>query len=78
MSKKGNCRDNAVAESFFKSLKTELLYGYKLMDKKQMRLAIFEYIEVWCRKQRRHSYLNCQTIDEFNEQYRIQNNKNVA
>lgn len=78
MSRKGNCWDNAVAESFFKSLKTELLYGYKLMDKKQMGLAIFEYIEVWYRKQRRHSYLNYQTIEEFNEQYRIQNLKNIA
>lgn len=78
MSRKGNCWDNAVAESFFMSLKTELLYGYKLMDKKQMRLAIFEYIEVWYRKQRRHSYLDYQTIEEFNEQYRKQNIKYVA
>lgn len=78
MSRKGNCWDNAVAESFFKSLKIELLYGYKLMDKKQMRLAIFEYIEVWYRKQRRHSYLNYQTIEEFNENYRKQNIKYVA
>lgn len=78
MSRKGNCWDNAVAEPFFKSLKTELLYGYKLMDKKQMRLAVFEYIEVWYRKQRRYSYLNYQTIEDFNEHYRKQNNKNVA
>lgn len=78
MSRKENCWDNAVAESFFKSLKTGLLYGYKLMDKKQMRLAIFEYIEVWYRKQRRHSYLDYQTIEEFNEQYRKQNIKYVA
>ena len=78
MSRKENCWDNAVAETFFKSLKTGLLYGYKLMDKKQMRLAIFEYIEVWYRKQRRHSYLDYQTIEEFNEQYRKQNIKYVA
>ncbi|MFV8368546.1 IS3 family transposase [Flavobacterium sp. LB2R40] len=46
MSHKGNCWDNAVAESFFKSLKTELIYGYKLISKKQMKLKIFEYIKI--------------------------------
>ena len=44
MSRKGNCWDNAVAESFFKSLKTELIYGNKLVTKDQMKLLIFEYI----------------------------------
>ena len=43
---KGNCWDNAVAESFFKSLKTELIYGNKLITKEQMKLEIFEYIEI--------------------------------
>src|SRR5690554_6391604 len=46
MSRKGNCWDNAVAESFFKSLKTELIYGNKLIMKQQMELEIFEYIEL--------------------------------
>jgi putative transposase len=46
MSRKGNFWDNAVAESFFKSLKTELIYGTKLISKDQMKLEIFEYIEV--------------------------------
>ena len=44
MSRKGDCWDNAVAESFFKSLKTELIYGNKLITKEQMKLQIFEYI----------------------------------
>lgn len=76
MSRKANCWDNAVAESFFKTLKTELIYGNKLISKQQMRLEIFEYIEVWYNKIRRHSALNYKTIDEFNNQ----NNylKNVA
>lgn len=78
MSRKANCWDNAVAEAFFKSLKTELIYGNKLMNKNQMRTAIFEYIEIWYRKQRRHSYLDYMTIDEFNQQYKKQNIKNVA
>ena len=78
MSRARNCWDNAVAESFFKSLKTELIYGTKLMGAKQMRNRIFEYIEIWYRKQRRHSYLDYQTIEEFNNQYRKQNMNNVA
>ena len=58
MSRRGNCWDNAVAESFFKSLKTELIYGNKLITKEKMELEIFEYIEVWYNKKRRHSTLN--------------------
>ena len=66
MSRKGNCWDNAVAESFFKSLKTELIYGNKLKSKQQMKLALFEYIEIWYNKKRRHRTLNYKTIEEFN------------
>jgi transposase InsO family protein len=58
MSRKGNCRDNAVAESFFKSMKTALVYGNKLISKEQMKLEIFEYIEIWFNKKRRHSALH--------------------
>lgn len=75
MSRKGNCWDNAVAESFFKSLKAELIYGNKLISKEEMKLEIFEYIEIWYNKKRRHSALNYQNIDEFNNQF---NYKNVA
>ena len=75
MSRKGNCWDNAVAESFFKSLKTELIYGNKLITKEQMKLEIFEYIEIWYNRKRRHSALNYATIEEFNNQI---NYKNVA
>jgi len=76
MSRKGNCSDNAVAESFFKSLKTELVYGNKLISKEQMKLEIFEYIEIWYNKKRRHSALNYMNIEEFNNQ--IKKYKNVA
>ena len=68
MSRKRNCWDNAVAESFFKSLKTELIYGNKLITKEQMKLQIFEYIEIWYNQKRRHSALNYITIMEFNNQ----------
>lgn len=76
MSRKGNCWDNAVAESFFKSLKTELIYGNKLITKEQMKLQIFDYIEIWYNQKRRHSALNYMTIKEFNNQ--SNNYKNVA
>jgi transposase InsO family protein len=46
MSRKGNCWDNAVAE-FFKTLKTEQIYGNKLISKEQMERDIFEFIEIW-------------------------------
>ena len=75
MSRKENCWDNAVAESFFKSLKTELIYGNKLISKEQMKLEVFEYIEIWYNRKRRHSALNYATIEEFNNQIKY---KNVA
>src|SRR5690554_6110410 len=74
--RKGNCWDNAVAESFFKSLKTELIYGNKLVTKEQMKIDVFEYIEIWYNKKRRHRALNYKTIEEFNNQNQFY--KNVA
>ncbi|SHN06097.1 Transposase InsO and inactivated derivatives [Chryseobacterium carnipullorum] len=74
MSRRGNCWDNAVAESFFKSLKTELIYGNNLVTKEKMGLEIFEYIEVWYNKKRRHSTLKYKTIEEFNNQNKIYQN----
>lgn len=56
MSRKGNCWDNAVAESFFNSLKTELIYQNKFKTKAQANQAIFEYIEIFYNRQRLHSY----------------------
>jgi transposase InsO family protein len=76
MSRKGNCWDNAVAESFFKTLKTEQVYGNKLISKKQMKLDLFEYIELWYNRKRIHSALKYKTIEEFWNQ-KI-NFKNVA
>ncbi|HLR49664.1 MAG TPA: integrase core domain-containing protein, partial [Candidatus Sphingobacterium stercoripullorum] len=65
MSRKGNCWDNAVAESFFKTLKTEQIYGNKLVSKAQMKMDLFEYIEIWYNRQRRHSAIGNLTIQEF-------------
>jgi putative transposase len=55
MSRKGNCWDNAVAESFFASLKSELKPQQVWRTRDQARTAIFEYIETWYNPKRRHS-----------------------
>jgi transposase InsO family protein len=55
MSRKGNCWDNAVAESFFASLKVELMPERTWRLRSDARTAIFEYIETWYNPQRRHS-----------------------
>ena len=65
MSRKANCWDNAAAESFFKSLKTEAIYGYKLVSKQQMEFTLFEYNEIWYNRKRRHSYIGNRTILEL-------------
>lgn len=55
MSRQGNCWDNAVAESFFHTLKTELIYGEDLKTHAQAQTVVFEYIEVFYNRQRCHS-----------------------
>lgn len=67
MSRKGNSIDNAVAESFFNTFKGELLVGNSILTRKQMRVKVYEYIENWYNKKRRHSYLGYKTIEEFNK-----------
>lgn len=52
MSRKGNCWDNAVAENFFKTLKTELIYHDRYESILQAKSAIFEYIEIWYNRKR--------------------------
>jgi transposase InsO family protein len=65
MSRRANCWDNAVAESFFKSLKVEWLYGNRFASRVQAQLAVFEYIETWYNTRRRHSALGYMTPTEF-------------
>lgn len=57
MSRKGNCWDNAVAESFFHTLKTELVDCEDYRTRAEARASIFEYIEVFYNRQRRHSHI---------------------
>ena len=65
MSRKGNCWDNSVAESFFKTLKYEHLYDYSFNTRDKAKQEIFEYIEVYYNKNRRHSYLGYLTPEMF-------------
>lgn len=65
MSGKGNCWDNAVAESFFKSLKYEWLKTNFVLSKRQAEMLIFEYIEIWYNRKRMHSALGNKSPEEF-------------
>jgi transposase InsO family protein len=58
MSRRGNCYDNAVAESFFSSLKNELVNHSSFKTREEARTAVFEYIEVFYNRQRRHQSLD--------------------
>jgi len=69
MSRKGECHDNAVAESFFGSLKNELVYHEDYKTRSEARQSIFEYIEVFYNRNRRHAFLNYMTPVEYEEKY---------
>jgi putative transposase len=58
MSRRGNCYDNAVVESFFKTLKKECVRKYIFKTREEAKRKIFEYIEMFYNPKRRHSYLN--------------------
>jgi len=68
MSRPGNCLDNAVAESFFHTLKTEWIYHAHYKTRREARLAIFEYIEGFYNTERRHSSLDYQSPEEYERQ----------
>lgn len=75
MRAKGNCYDNAVAESFFKTLKTELIYQNHYNTRTDAYKSGFEYIDAFYNTNRRHSHLNYLTIKEFNELHRFKYKK---
>jgi len=74
MSRKGNCWDNAVAESFFKTIKSELIYRDKYHTFKQAYDAIYNYIENWYNIKRIHSALGYKTPLEMELKLRGYNN----
>jgi len=58
MGRKGNYWDNAVAEIFFRTLKSELIYQHRYDSREQAKAAVLEYIEVYYNRQRKHSSNN--------------------
>ena len=67
MGRKGDCFDNAVVESFFSTLKRELLLGNVFYTRQERRSQVFEYLEVFYNRQRRHSTLGYKTPLEFEQ-----------
>jgi len=65
MSRSGNCYDNAMAESFFHSLKTEWVYHFTFDTRDQARTFIFEYIECFYNRRRLHSALGYRSPDQY-------------
>ena len=69
MSGTGNCYDNAVAESFFHTLKTECVYFERYESREKARQSIFEYVEIFYNNQRRHSTLGYVSPAEFERRF---------
>ena len=65
MSRKGDCWDNVPMESFFATLKTELIYGEQLKTQEEVKIRIFEYIEMFYNRERRHSSLGFKNPVDF-------------
>lgn len=73
MSRRGNCWDNAPSESFFGTLKRELINGHIYARRAEARAAIFEYIEVFYNRERLHSTLGYRSPIEFERDHAISN-----
>lgn len=69
MSRKGNCWDNAVMESFFKTLKAQCVYQQNYQTRRQAKQSVFEYIEVFYNQKRKHSSIGYLTPKQFEELY---------
>jgi putative transposase len=65
MSRSGHCYDNAYGESFFGTLKTELVHGERYRTRLEARLSIFEYVEVYYNRQRSHSALGYRSPEQY-------------
>jgi len=71
MSGRGNCYDNAVAESFFSNLKNELVHHCNFHTREAARAAIFDYIEVFYNRQRRHQTLGYLSPAQYERQVKV-------
>uniref|UniRef100_UPI0012B57960 IS3 family transposase n=1 Tax=Pseudobacteroides cellulosolvens TaxID=35825 RepID=UPI0012B57960 len=70
MSRKGNCYDNACAESFFATLKKDIIHGRRFKTREDAKLIIIEYIETFYNLKRIHSTLGNMSPIEFEKDYR--------
>lgn len=75
MSGKGHCYDNAVVESFFHTLKTELVSFEKYRSREEAMISLFEYIEVFYNRERKHSFLGYLSPEEFEKKYEKENKR---
>jgi transposase InsO family protein len=71
MSGKGNCYDNAMMESFFHTVKVERIHHEKYHTRSQARQSIFEYIEVYYNRQRKHSALGYVAPMQFGQMEKV-------
>jgi putative transposase len=69
MSRRGNCHDNAVAESFFQLLKRERIKRQTYRNREEARRDVFNYIEMFYNPKRRHSFNNGLSPVEYEKQY---------
>lgn len=67
MSRKGDCWDNAAMESFFHSLKTECVHHEKYLTRDEAKKSVFDYIEVFYNRQRKHSYLRYKSPEQYEQ-----------
>ena len=72
MSRRGNCFDNAPTESFFATLKRECVYRHRFANRLEARTILFDWIEVWYNRRRRHSALGYVSPETFEQQFQQQ------
>jgi putative transposase len=65
MSRSGDCWDNAATESFFHTLKTECVYHEKYLTREEAKKSIFDYMEVFYNRQRKHSFLGYKSPEQY-------------
>jgi transposase InsO family protein len=65
MSRKGDCWDNAAMESFFHTLKTECVYHERYQTREEAKISVFDFIEVFYNRQRKHSYLGYKSPEQY-------------
>ena len=78
MSRRGNCYDNAPTECFFGNLKSEWVHGEDYQDHDQARQHVFNYIELFYNRQRKHAALNYLSPAAFEDLYHLNQSPMVA